>query len=114
MADAFELIRKRLASTRKRKDLTLREAADEIGVSAATISRIERGAGQPDTPTLRRLLRWLELDPSYVLGQPDSAPGSTPERVSVLLRADKKLDARTAQALAKIFESAYEELVDDE
>lgn len=42
----------------------VREAAKEFGVSAATVSRIERGY-QPDAATFLKLLQWL-LGPAEV------------------------------------------------
>ncbi len=39
-------------------DLTVREAAKEIGISAPTLSRVERGYAMDGT-TLATILRWL-------------------------------------------------------
>ncbi len=46
---------------RESKDFTLREASVRIGVSTATLSRIER-EGVPDARSLWILLRWLMGD----------------------------------------------------
>jgi transcriptional regulator with XRE-family HTH domain len=105
----YELVRERLQSTRYQRGLNLRDAAQEIGVSAPTLSRIERGASTPDVPTLNRLIDWLDLDRNKVFNAPPTETESIPEAVDVLLRADKKLDAKTAQALSVIFKAAYEE-----
>lgn len=45
----------------------IRAAASEIGVSTATLSRIENGH-LPDLETFRRICEWLGADPSSVLG----------------------------------------------
>jgi transcriptional regulator with XRE-family HTH domain len=106
----YELVRTRLRRARKNKNLSLREAAEEIGdVSPSTLSRIERGA-TPDIATLDRLMDWLGLDREVVFNSRPAAPGSTPKQVEVLLRADKKLDPGTAKTLAKIFDTAYKEM----
>lgn len=44
----------------------LRTAAKEFGISAATLSRIERG-GQCDVPTFLNLMKWLS-GPAIVKG----------------------------------------------
>jgi transcriptional regulator with XRE-family HTH domain len=47
-----------MRSWRQKRDLGVREAAQMIGVSHGTISRIERGE-QIDATTMIKLLRWL-------------------------------------------------------
>lgn len=44
----------------KRGNHTLEEAAKESGISAGTLSRIERNKGQPLLDTLNILLHWLK------------------------------------------------------
>ncbi|MBV8185733.1 MAG: helix-turn-helix transcriptional regulator [Alphaproteobacteria bacterium] len=46
------LLAKSLKATRRRYDLTVREAAQLAGVSAATYSRIERHVRKPDCESL--------------------------------------------------------------
>jgi transcriptional regulator with XRE-family HTH domain len=106
----YELVSGRLRKARSQRRLSLRKAADEVGVSPATLSRIERQAGVPDLPTLDRLIQWLELDRASVLSSEAPTATDTPEAVDVLLRADPKLDPKTARALAAVFRSAYQEL----
>lgn len=43
---------------RRIEDVGIREAAQQIGVSHGTLSRIERGE-QMDAATMMKLLRWL-------------------------------------------------------
>ena len=105
----YELVRQRLQTTRYQRGLNLRDASKHIGVSAPTLSRIERGASTPDVGTLDLLIDWLELDRSAVFNAPPAEAKSTPDSVEVLLRADKDLDAKTARALSAIFRAAYDE-----
>ena len=44
-----------------KRHIGLREFADSIGVSAATLSRIERG-GTPDLETFFKLCCWMGVD----------------------------------------------------
>ncbi len=106
----LELVRQRLKKTRTLRKMSLRDVGAAIGVSPATLSRIERGAGTPDLQTLDTLIDWLELDRRAVFVKQVKEAASTPERVAVLLRADKNLDAATAKALSTIFKTAYKEL----
>src|SRR5262245_24914311 len=46
---------------RERERLTLRAVAKQTQVAASTLSRIENGAGVPDTHTLARLAKWLNI-----------------------------------------------------
>jgi transcriptional regulator with XRE-family HTH domain len=108
----YQLVRERLVQTRRRQNVTLRQAAQRTGISAATLSRFERGAGNPDLPTIDKLISWLELDRAAVFapsGRGKARPANTPDQVAVLLRADPKLDRGTAQALSRLFKSAYSE-----
>lgn len=106
----YDLVRDRLVHERKRRGLNLREAAAAVGVSAPTLSRIERGASRPDVGTLDALVAWLGLDRSVVYNAPRMSGRTTPEEVAALLQADRNLDTRSADALAAIFAAAYTKL----
>src|SRR6266436_951724 len=56
----------------KRGDKGVREAAKEIGTSAATLSRVERGH-LPDLETFGKICKWLGVDPGEVLRMKPSA-----------------------------------------
>lgn len=110
----YELIRERLRRGRRQRGLSLREVAEEIDVSPSTLSRLERGTGSPDLPTVNKLIAWLDIDRDAVFGvRPKKEEKSTPASVEVLLRADKNIDPKTAKTLAKIFRTAYQELASE-
>lgn len=52
---------------RERGETGLRVAAQEIGVSAATLCRVENGCA-PDLISFAKLCRWLNADPAVYLG----------------------------------------------
>ena|SRR2546425_6401724 len=86
----------------------LREAAREIGISAATLMRVESGR-IPDVDTFGKICTWLKVDPKPFLGMAESVtPGSpTPHTASVLsisahFRADQTPKPETVQALAQM------------
>ena len=108
------------AIRRRREELklSLRDVADETGVSASTLSRIENGAGKPDADNIARLTSWLNMPMERVLSgrhaNSDEAPAviyypheSTTEIVEAHLRADRNLTPETANALSELFRVAY-------
>jgi transcriptional regulator with XRE-family HTH domain len=103
-----------IKAKRREKKIGLRAAADESKVSASTLSRLERGAATtlPDSETLTKLAKWLEVPLNSVFSDKNQSPGqepslSTPEVVEVHLRADRELSVETAQALAEMFRTLY-------
>ena len=82
----------------------MRAAAKEIGVSAATLSRVERGY-LPDLETFRKICAWLGVDSGEVLGLVPPKP-STPQ-VTVHFRKSQTLTPKTAQALGKMVLAAH-------
>lgn len=83
----------------KRGGRGIREVASEIGISPATLSRIERGH-LPDIGTFRKVCTWLGADPGEVLGsRPRTAQ---PPMAAVHFRKDQTLAPQTAQALAQL------------
>lgn len=105
---------------REQQNLSLRDVADQTGVSASTLSRIENGTGKPDADNIARLASWLDMpiervmhhgqrsasDPKPVVYYPHE---STPEIVEAHLRADRQLSAETAKALSELFRVAYKQ-----
>jgi transcriptional regulator with XRE-family HTH domain len=117
LIDAIEL-GQRVRAKRRSKKLSLREAAEQLGVSAPTISRVERGH-LPERESLLRLARWagVRIDPvlhetarrarNTVVHSPDA---STVEAIELHLRADKNLTDDDAEALSEMFRLAYDAL----
>lgn len=92
----------------KRGDRGIREVASEIGVSSATLSRVENGK-LPDLETFSKICKWLNVDPGELLGCKGSADSSASleqPMVSVHLRADKTQSPEVAQALAEMILAA--------
>jgi len=86
-----------------RGERKLRETAGEIGISAATLMRVENGR-IPDVETFGKLCRWLKVDPGTFLGFAQKQPTDT-DRLPVLtlsahFKADQTPQPETVQALA--------------
>lgn len=130
LEDLSHLIR----SKRWAERLTLEEVSKKIGVSAATLSRWERGGMQasvtrgqdnnrksmrePDTRTLAALTHWLGVSIDRMVDvqpTPHDTQKAVLDTVDTLdiveahLRADRNLDAQSAELLARLFRVAYEQ-----
>ena len=114
VAELGQLVRSR----RTADGLTLRQLQAEMEnrLSASALSRIENGA-VPDPKNVPTIADWLGIPVNQIAwpGQStDASEGrSTPDVVAVHLRADKNLDARTADVLARTFRRLYEDIVED-
>src|SRR4026207_239762 len=108
------------AIKRRREELkmSLRDFADEIGVSASTLSRIENGTGKPDADNIARITGWLDMPVDRVMSNrqgSDIEPviyyphEATPEIVEAHLRADRNLSPETAKALSELFRVASQQ-----
>jgi transcriptional regulator with XRE-family HTH domain len=95
----------------KRGDTGIRDVAAEIGISPATLSRVERGH-LPDLETFGKICKWLNIDPAQVLGIKPVESG-TP-RVAVHFRKESALSPTTAQALAQMIIAAQRALIAEE
>ena len=92
----------------KRGKRGVRAVADDIGISHATLSRVERGY-LPDLETFAKICRWLEIDHGEVLGAKvaDSARPMT----AVHFRRNRAISADTAKALAEMIMSAQQAMM---
>jgi transcriptional regulator with XRE-family HTH domain len=100
----------RLSARRRERALSLRAAAAEIGVSAATLSRVESGAYLPERDNLFRLLDWLGLARAQPAAEPHPPGAATLEAIELHLRADNDLSADDADAIAQMVRLAYTRL----
>ena len=110
---------------RKREGLTLKQVSDHIGVSTATLSRLEAQSNAtrkgdtpnrkivPDMRTLASISKWLKITIEPLMQLHDTVTNeneSTPDAVEAFLRADKNLRPETAAALSRVFRTAYDQL----
>src|SRR5215470_7425309 len=89
----------------------VREFAKKLGVSPATLSRVENGK-LPDLETFSKICDKLDLDPAEILqvGKKSSGhaatPSASPITANVHFRADPHQDPEAAQDLAKLILAA--------
>jgi transcriptional regulator with XRE-family HTH domain len=97
-----------LRARRREKHLSLRDLADQTGVSLNTLSRVERGH-VPDLRNFRLIIDWLELPAERFLE--GAGESSTPEVIARHLRADHRLPQDAAAKIAQLVEEMYHELI---
>ena len=86
----------------------VRATAAKIGISPATLSRVENGH-LPDLENFQKICRWLKVDPSAVLGF-DANSASRPI-ASVHFRKKQTMQLETASALAELILAAQRALI---
>jgi hypothetical protein len=91
---------------RRDERISLREAADQSGVPAWTLARLEKGK-KVDVAALGRVMRWLELSASFLVTTPGE-PRSTPDVIEQVLAADRTLSIEARVAIASIVRDLYE------
>lgn len=99
---------------KRRGERGLRETAAEVGISPATLSRVERGK-LPDIDTFSKLCTWLKVDPAEILGVPRVLTPRSPasERgvaPAVHFRANRALTPEAASDLANLILAAHDEM----
>ena len=88
----------------KRGEIGIRAVAQQIGVSPATLSRVERGL-LPDLETFSKICEWVGVDPADVLGV-KVKEGQIP-KVAVHFKKETALAPNTAKALAQMVLAAH-------
>jgi transcriptional regulator with XRE-family HTH domain len=98
----------------KRAGRGIRAVATEVGISPATLSRVERGY-LPDLETFGKLCKWLGIDPGEVLRfKRPRAPSESASTAAVHFRKDHAVSASTASALANLILAAQRALLASE
>lgn len=106
-----EDLAKLLRDWRATKDLGLRAAAEEAGVSFNTLARVEKGH-VPDIETFSRIARWVGRSPADFLEPGSVTRDSTPELIEAHLRGDPALSSGAAIAIAGLVRELYNRLAE--
>ena len=111
MTLSIEKLGEMVVEYRDSRALGIRAAAKQIGISSATLSRIENG-NVPDLATFASICKWLGTDPNLFLGmQPTSTTDHPP---TVHLRKQKTTNLDTATALGGLIIAAQTAMRDIE
>jgi transcriptional regulator with XRE-family HTH domain len=98
---------------RRAEELSWRDVATAIGVSASTLTRMAQGAS-PDVEGFGKMVRWLGVSADDFIPRAKARPSKKQEELLVVvsrhLRASKELDPKSAKALEGIIEAAYRQV----
>lgn len=89
----------------------VREAAAEVGVSPATLSRVENGK-VPDLETFSKICNWLGEDPAIYLGLRPMAPAAP--TVLVHFKKGSAIKKDSAKALGEMILAAQKALLEED
>ncbi len=85
----------------KRGSRGVRAAAEDVGISSATFSRIENGH-MPDLATFAKICAWLGRDPNEFLGVEGVIGNGESDPPQVHLRKKKTVARETAESLGAL------------
>ena len=99
---------------REREPRGVREVAEEIGISPATLSRVERGY-VPDLGTFAKVCEWMGVDPGKVLGISKKKKSAAQEMPTVTahFRANQTVSPKLATALADLILAAQQKMQEE-
>ena len=84
---------------RRRGSMGIRAAANEIGISPTTLSKIERGH-IPDRKTLDTVCKWLEEEPAKFTGIGE---------LQIAFKSQTAVAPETSKSLASLIQLAYDQ-----
>lgn len=105
----IELLAQRILQRRNGKGI--REAARDVGISPATLSRVENKK-IPDLETFGKICSWLGEDPASFLGLVATNPSAT--RAQVHFKKEVAIRSDSAIALSQMIMSAQAALLKEE
>ena len=89
----------------------VREVARDVGISAATLSRVENGK-IPDLETFGKICSYLGDDPSIYLGLPSSY--SSQPKAQVHFKKEAAIEQKSALALSEMIMLAQQALLNED
>lgn len=110
-SDRMALLAKRIYDKRGGKGI--REAAKEVGVSPATLSRVENGK-VPDLDTFGKVCRWLDEDPAVYLGMRAVPASGGTSMARVHFKKGATIQQDSAKALSEMIMLAQQALLEEE
>lgn len=97
-----------VAEERSRRGISIRQAAEDIGIPFNTLARVEKGH-VPDLPKFKRLVEWCGADIQQFF-ELQEKPESTSESIAVQLHSDPNLSPEAAEQIAGIVKELYQAL----
>ena len=104
LTDLGELV----SAERKRRGMSLRDAAHSVAIPFNTLARVEKGH-VPDLPKFKRLVEWCGADIKQFFEAQEKATATT-DVIAEHLRADRNLPPEAADRIARIVADLYQAL----
>ncbi len=104
----LEELGRMVSAERRRRGISLRDAADELGIPFNTLARVEKGH-IPDLPKFKRLVEWCGADIRQFF-ETQEKPASTTDLIAEHLIADRNLPPSAAEHIAGIVKELYQAL----
>ena len=99
-----------VADERRRRGISIREAARETDIPFNTFARVEKGR-VPDLPKFKRLVDWCGADVRDFFELQEKATATT-DLIAEHLRADRDLPPEAAERIAAIVDDLYQALAE--
>ena len=99
-----------VADERRRRGISIREAAKETDIPFNTFARVEKGH-VPDLPKFKRLVDWCGADVGDFFELQEKATATT-DLIAEHLRADRNLPPEAAERIAAIVDDLYQALAE--
>jgi transcriptional regulator with XRE-family HTH domain len=90
----------------RRGTLSLRQTAEEVGVSFSTLARVEGGA-QPDLTSFTKICAWLGVTPSKFFTPVAERELNQLEQAITHLQQDPRLSPEAASSIADMLKQMY-------
>ena len=91
-----------LAALRKKRGLSQRQVAAQLGISQALLSHYENGAREPGLSFVCRVCEYYEVSADYLLGRTDTPGTLAPETARSFLARLRALTDSAEEELARI------------
>jgi transcriptional regulator with XRE-family HTH domain len=96
----------------RRAGMGIREAAKQVGISPATLSRVENKK-IPDLETFSKICKWLGRDPAVFLGLPTSPSVAAPTAL-VHFKKGAAIKKDSARALGEMILAVQQALIEED
>ena len=106
----IELLAKEIEA--RRAGVGIREAAKQVGISPATLSRVENEK-VPDLETFSKICKWLGRDPAVFLGL-TASPTATAQTALVHFKKGAAIKKDSAKALGEMILAVQQALIKED
>ncbi len=100
---SFKMLKPLITEEMKKRGMSTRQVAEEMGMSHTTVIRALRG-GEVDLTTVIKISEWLGVKPSTLINSLADTKSALPDKIAVMLGGHPRLEAEFAKAIKAILE----------